>query len=80
MRAAGGRLDGGQAGIGRSCAVVLEIGIFVMCRVFSNPPSLVVRGYIAPTNQPELVILIENTPTAGKGEKVMVAVGLSSQL
>lgn len=48
-----GRLDGGQAGIGRSCAVVLEIGIFVMCRVFSNPPSLVVRGYIAPINQSE---------------------------
>lgn len=42
----------GQVGIGRSYTVVLEIGIFVMCRVFSNPPSLVVRGYIASINQP----------------------------
>lgn len=39
--------EGRKARIGRSCTMVLEIGIFVMCRAFSNPPSLVVRGYIA---------------------------------
>lgn len=46
------RVEVGQVGIGRSYTVVLEIGIFVMCRVFTNPPSLVVRAYIASINQP----------------------------
>lgn len=50
MREGGGR-GGREAGIGRSCTMVLEIGIFVMRQVFSNPPLLIVRGYTVSINR-----------------------------